>query len=168
MHEVPWPGVQWLRLSWSRKDFLTACGSVLVDTIFLISSRLVSSCVVLLGPLGGRSGSSLGSLGASWGPLWALLGGIWAPGPLLGRSWPLWGRAWPAPRSSWAGLGCSSAVLGPILGRSWPLLACFGASWASLGAYWAALGSEEQIFGKTLIRLAFYGSDLACRGPKLA
>ena len=53
MHEVSWRRVKWLRPSWSRKDLLTACGRVLVDTISLGASRLVSSCgVPLLDPSG--------------------------------------------------------------------------------------------------------------------
>ena len=47
MHEVSWPRVKGLRPTWSRKDLLTACGSVLVVTISLGASRLVSSCAVL-------------------------------------------------------------------------------------------------------------------------
>ena len=170
MHAASWPRVKWLRLSWSRKDFLTACGSVLVGTISLISSRLVSSCVVLVGPLGGRSGSSLGSLGclleASWAPLWALLGpprrhlGPWsAPGPLLAALGPCLAR-------SWGLLGPILAALGPLLGRSWPdLRPGFGASWASLGASRAALGSESSIFTKTPQNTVKMQSDLASRAP---
>ena len=129
MHAASWPRVKWLRPSWSRKDFLTACGSVLVGTISLISHRLVSSCVVLLGPLGGRSVSSLGSLGGLgiFGPSCGLPGGIWAPGPLLGRSWPLWGRAWPAP--------------GSLLGRPWRPL---GRSRWPLGRQMAAQGKPKR------------------------
>ena len=172
MHEASWLLVKWLRLSWSRKDFLTACGSVLVGTISFVFSRLVSSCVVLLGPLGGRSESSLGSLGrllgSNLGPPGASPA---ASGPLV-RSWAAPGRSGAVPGPLLGAPGPALAALRPFLGRSWaaPGLSwpALGASWASLGASWAALGSEEQIFAKTLIRPAFYGSDLACRGPKLA
>ena len=78
MHEASWPRVKWQRLSWSRNNFLTACGSVLVGTISLVSSRLASSCVVLLGLLGFARGALLALLGASWGSLGGLLGDLWS------------------------------------------------------------------------------------------
>ena len=142
MHEVSWRRVKWLRPSWSRKDLLTACGSVLVDTISIGASRFVSTAslllsylivapliaspfdVALLGFALGLPWSRLQAfrkalgepLGASRGPLGALLGTPWRPlGPL--------GRSGAAP-------GPSGSLPGPLL----------GASWADLGGAWAALG----------------------------
>ena len=115
MHEASWPRVKWLRLSWSAKDFLTACGSVLFGTVSRVSSRLVSSCVVLLGPLGNRSGTSFGSLGGllGAGPL----------GPILAALGPLLGRSWPDLRPLLAPLGPVLGPPGPLLGPLEPLLA---------------------------------------------
>ena len=142
MHEVSWRRVKWLRPSWSRKDLLTACGSVLVDTISIGASRFVSTASLLLSylivaPLVASPldvtllGFALGllwsrlqafrkalgePLGASWGPFGALLGTPWRPlGPL--------GRSGAAP-------GPSGSLPGPLL----------GASWVDLGGSWAALG----------------------------
>ena len=142
IHEESWRRVKWLRPSWSRKDLLTACGSVLVDTISIGASRFVSTASLLLSylivaPLIASPfdvallGFALGlpwsrlqvfrkalgePLGASRGPLGALLGTPWRPlGPL--------GRSGAAP-------GPSGSLPGPLL----------GASWADLGGAWAALG----------------------------
>ena len=140
MHAASWPGVKWLRLSWSRKDFLRACGSVLVGTISFISSRLVYSCVVLLGPLGGRSRGSLGPLGGLLGPPGASLGpprqhlGPWsAPRQLLAALGPCLAR-------SWEPLGPALAALRPFLGRSWPDLGPLLAPLGPLGAPGPLLG----------------------------
>ena len=98
------------------KDFLTACGSVLVGTVSLVSSRRVSSCVVLLGPFGGRSGTSFGSLGGLLGTSWGPLGSSWGSlGGVLGRL-----------GSNFSDLGALLGSLGVLLGSLGGLL---GASW---------------------------------------
>ena len=146
MHEATWPWVNWLRPSWSRKDLLTACGNVLVGNIFLVSSRLVSSCVVFLGPLGGRSGASFdlreGLPGASSGPPEGPLAASGGPGPLWSRSRPLWVRPWPALgdllRLRWRLLGRSWPDLEPLLASLGPLLGPPGPLLGSLGPLLAA------------------------------
>ena len=147
MHEASWPRVKWLRLSWSRKDFLTACGSVLVGPISLVSSRLVSSCVVFLRPLRGRLGAAFGPReglsGSSLGPPGVPRAASGALGPLLGHCWPLWVRAWAAPGDllalRWRLLGRSWADLGPLLGPPGPLL---GPPRALLGPLWPLLAAQ--------------------------
>ena len=148
MHEVSWRRVKWLRPSWSRKDLLTACGSVLVDTISIGASRFVSTAslllsylivapliaspfdVALLGFALGLPWSRLQAFrkalgeppGASRGPLGALLGTPWRPLGPLGRSGAAPGPSGslPGPHlgASWADLGGSWAPPGPILARS--------------------------------------------------
>ena len=171
MHEASWPRGKWLRPSWSRKDFLPVCGNVLVG-ISLVFSRLVPFCAVLLGPLGGRSGASVGSLGGFWGAWLSPPAASPAASGPLGRSWSAPGRSGAVPGSllgaSWAGLGGSWAALGPILGRSWPLLA---RSWGLLGVSWGLLGCSWQRkldFHANLEKHCKNAVRLGLRGPKLA
>ena len=81
MHGVSWRRVKWLRPSWSRKDLLTACGSVLVDTISIGASRFVSTASLLLSylivaPLI-ASPFDVALLGFALGLLWSRLQAFW-------------------------------------------------------------------------------------------
>ena len=172
MHEASWPRVKLLRLARSRKDFLTACGSVLVGTISLIS--LVLSPLVLFswGLLGAAREPLLVPLWASRGPLRALLGAPWRPLGSPGRSGASPGPSGSVPGpllgASWAALGVSWAALGPILGRSWPLLA---RSWGLLGVSWGLLGRSWQptaSFSKIVLPLQRQHDFQGSGGPKLA
>ena len=112
MHEVSWRRVKWLRPSWSRKDLLTACGSVLVDTISIGASRFVSTASLLLSylivaPLV-ASPLDVALLGFALGLLWSRLQAFWKAlgGPLEA----FWGPP--------GDLLAASGALGPLRGLS--------------------------------------------------
>ena len=142
MHEVSWRRVKWLRPSWSRKDLLTACGSVLVDTISIGASRFVSTASLLLSYLivapliaSPFDVALLGfALGLPWSRLQAFRKALGEP---LGASRGPFGALLGTPWRSQGHLGRSGAAPGPSGSLPVPLL---GASWADLGGAWAALG----------------------------
>ena len=124
MHEVSWRRVKWLRPSWSRKDLLTACGSVLVDTISLGASRLVSSCgVPLLDPSGLVSVLCLLVLS-----------------PLILFLW----ACFLDPRLLWSCLLLSYLIVAPLVASPLDVallgFVSLGLLWSRLQAFWKALG----------------------------
>ena len=155
MHEASWPRVQWQRLSWSRKDFLTACGGVLVRTISLGgASYLVSSCVVLSdlfsADSSGLVSAGLVSSGAVSSDLVSLGLAFLIPG-FSGRvsSSPIVSCLLFSPLAV-ALRGLAFGLLWSLLQASWkPLGGVLGPSWGLLGGLWppwAAPGPSRPLW----------------------
>ena len=184
MHGVSWRRVKWLRPSWSRKDLLTACGSVLVDTISLGASRLVSSCgVPLLDPSGLVSVLCLQVLSPLVLFLWAcfldprllwscLLLSYLIVAPLVASPLDvallgfalglLWSRLQAFRKALGEPLGASRGPFGALLGTPWRPL-------GPLGRSGAAPGPSGSLPGPLLgASWADLGGAWAALGPILA
>ena len=152
MHGVSWRRVKWLRPSWSRKDLLTACGSVLVDTISLGASRLVSSCgVPLLDPSGLVSVLCLLVLSPLILFLWACFLDPWLLWSCLLLSYLIVAPLVASP--------LDVALLGFALGLLWSRLQAF---WKALGE---PLGASRGPFGALLETLGGLWGPWAAPGP---